>query len=932
MTPEEWGRIKVVFDEAMEVAPEERAAFIAQACADKPALVSEVQALVDRAAEDTSFLESGHRERILLNPNQNQVPIFNCGDVLAARYRVVRFLARGGMGEVYEVNDEELGVSVALKTISGANIDKPLLLDRFKREVQLARKVTHPNVCRVFDVGHHTHPSKGDSCFLTMELLSGETLAERLDRLGPMTCEEASHLIRQMVAALSTAHDLGIIHRDFKPGNIILMHEAIPEVLKVTDFGLARSLDSDETWITLKGEFMGTPDFMAPEQFSGRSSVETDVYALGLVIFTMVTGKLPSNRAAPFSTNEAEVGGGKTRVRKAWKGAIQKCLAANPEDRFHSVDDVWRGLSGQRPASQGIWAGIAAGIKRFKLAIAAMLVLMAGLAGLTWRGIVPNPFRRLPEQKHLAVLPFKNIGSDPRNQPFADGIVESLTSNLSQLERYQRSFWIVPSSDSRDVANLEDAYRKLNVTLAVTGSIQHTDNGLVLTTNLVDTKNHKQLASRTLHATSADIDKLQEQLWQSVADMVDLEVSPEVARQIAAGGTARPGAYELYEQGVGYVHRYNVENLDRAIDLFTKALSIDSHYALAYAGLGHAYAGKYDLTKDPQWIVKALSNAEKARELDPNSPPVHITLGQVYLLHGELDGALKEFETALSTDSSAIDASYGVAHVYEAQGRIHEAGEAFRSVVNRRPGYWTGYSGLGRFYYRHGEFVKAAEQFKAMIDLQPDNPMGYYDLAGAYISLARYDEAIEILNRGLKIKETAQAWSNLGSAYMFVGRFPEAADAMKKATELNPRNDVLWRNLGDSYRQLVGREADARHAYEKALEVALSEYEITPNNTEALSGIALYYAHLGDKQKALVFINRALQAAPKDSDSLFTSALVYEIIGDRNKAIAAVDEAVRAGYSIEDVEREPELRQLRTDPKYQHWLGDRTISSKSPHA
>ena len=929
MTPEEWGRIKVVFDEAMEVAPEERAAFIAQACADKPALVSEVQALVDRATEDATFLESGHRERILLNLNQNQVLTFNRGDVLAARYRVVRFLARGGMGEVYEVNDEELGVSVALKTISGANRDKPLLLDRFKREVQLARKVTHPNVCRVFDVGHYTHPSKGDTCFLTMELLNGETLADRLDRLGPMTCEEASPLIRQMVAALSTAHDLGIIHRDFKPGNVILLHGAIPEVLKVTDFGLARSLDSDETWITLRGEFIGTPDFMAPEQFSGRSSVETDVYALGLVIFTMVTGKLPSNRAAPFSTEGAKVDGGKAKVGKAWQGAIQKCLAANPEDRFHSVDDVWHGLSGQRPASQGVWAGMAAGIKRFKLAIAAMLVLMAGLGGFTWTGIVPNPFRRLPEQKHLAVLPFKNIGNDPRNQPYTDGIVESLTSNLSQLERYQKSFWIVPSTDSRGISNLEDAYRKLNITLAVTGSVQRTENGLILTTSLVDAKNHKQLASRTLHATSSDVYKLQDELWQSVADMVDLQVNPEIAREVAAGGTKQPGAYELYLQGVGYASRFDEDGYNHAIDLFNKAVAKDSSYALAYAGLGGAYASKYGVTRDPMLIEKAISNGTRALELDDQAMPVHLAMGRIYRETGELDKALSEYRKALDLDPAAIEAAYRTALIYEAQGKATEAEASFKAIIDRRPGYWPAYSGLGAHYSTQGKFALAVEQFQTMIELQPDNPVGYHDLGGTYIGMGRFDDAVAVLKKGLALKETAPAWTNLGSAYMYLKKYPEAADAMKRATELDPQNDVYWRNLGDSYRQIPGKEVEAAKAYQTALAAAQAELKVNPNNTEVLSAIALYKAHLGANSQAESTISKAIKLAPQNSDILFTSALVYEIIGHREQAIQAVERAVASGYSISDLELEPELQGLRSDPRYQDWVRRQKSSSGS---
>ena len=567
-------------------------------------------------------------------------------------------------------------------------------------------------------------------------------------------------------------------------------------------------------------------------------------------------------------------------------------------------------------------------LRRHAIAFSGITIVFIALLALIWAGILPNPLHRLPEQKHIAVLPFKSIGNDAGDQAFSDGVVESLTSKLSQLERFQKSFWVVPSTDTRQIKNLEDAYRKLNVTLAITGSIQHTGTGVILTSNLVDAKNHKQLASRTIQATSSDLNELQGQVWESVADMVDLQISPEAARTVNLGETKLPGAYELYEQGVGYSQRYDKDSLDRAIDLFTRALSKDPSYALAYAGLGSTYASKYALTKDPQWIKKATSNGQRALQLDDRLVPVHVTMGQVYQETGELEKALSEFHQALELDPSAIQATYLIGETYEAQGKLTEAEAALSSVVNRRPGYWAGYSGLGAFYYRHGQFANAAAQFQAMIDLQPDNSIGYHDLGGVYIAMARYDDAIATLKKGLSLKETSRAWNNLGSAYMYLGQYPEAVDAMKRATELDPHNDVLWRNLGDSYRQVPSGDSDATSAYQKALQAAMDELRVNPNDTEVLSGIALYDAHLGKKKDAESFINKALRLSPKDSDVLFTSALVYEIIGNRNQALEAIDQAVKSGYSIEDVEHEPELRALRSDSRYQRW--SRQEKNKSP--
>jgi serine/threonine protein kinase/Flp pilus assembly protein TadD len=903
-------RATTIFHRALEVALEKRSDFLSEACAGDSQLQAHVQELLDSAEETNSFAEAQPGDRIPF-PQPNPL-IFAAGDVVGTRYEVIRFIGKGGMGEVYEVEDRELRTRVALKTVTIFPLLSAHLITRFKREIQLARKVTHPNVCRVYDLGHHSHPTCGDILFLTMELLQGNTLTAYLHQHGPMTRDQALPLIGQMVSALSAAHQLGIIHRDFKPGNVMLIEEAGKKLVKVTDFGLARSLRPDENSTLSRAEVVGTPSYMAPEQFRGQYGPETDVYALGLTIFEMVTSKQPTSKSAPFKNVQSDKA---KQIGSRWQRVITKCVTADAAERFHDVRDVWRTLSGSSSANLDLALPVSA-VKRYAIAFGGVALLLIAWLGLVWNGILPNPWHRLPEQKHIAVLPFKSIDNDATDQAFSDGVVESLTSKLSQLERFQKSFWVVPSTDTRQIKSLDDAYRKLNVTLAVTGSIQHTGAGLILTSNLVDAKNHKQLASRTIRATSSDLDELQDRVWESVAEMVDLQISPEAARTVNMGETKLPGAYELYEQGVGYSQRDDEDSLDHAIELFTGALSKDPGYALAYAGLGSAYASKYALTKDPQWIKKATLNGQRALELNDRLVPVHITMGKVYRESGQLDKALSEFQRALDEDPSAIDAAYSIGGIYEAHGKLGEAEGVLQSVVNRRPGYWKGYSGLGAFYYRHGEFAKAAAQFQAMIDLQPDNSMGYHDLGGVYIAMARYDDAIAILKRGLALRETSSAWSNLGSAYMYLNRYPEAVDAMKRATEFDPHNDVLWRNLGDSYRQVSSRASNATSAYEKALQAATDELSVNPNNAEVLSGIALYDAHLGRKKDAETSIRKALSLSPKDSDVLFTSALVYEIIGNRNQALEAIDQAVKSGFSIEDVEHEPELKALRSDPHY----------------
>ena len=497
------------------------------------------------------------------------------------------------------------------------------------------------------------------------------------------------------------------------------------------------------------------------------------------------------------------------------------------------------------------------------------------------------------------------------------------------MERYQKSFWVVPASDTRNVKSLDEANRDLNVTLAVTGSIEHTPDGVNLIANLVDAANHRQLASRSIQVASGNLDEMQQRVWESVADMLDLQVSPQIRQELAAGGTSQADAYELYERGNGYLQREDLDDINHAIGLFNKAVAKDPKYASAYAGLGVAYARKYFITKDPQWIADATSNAGRAVGLNAQLIPVRLSLAGVYQQTGQLDKAQAEYQRVLEQDPTVIAAQLHLGQVYELQGKYAQAENLYKDVVSRRSTYWQGYDELGELYYRQGQFGQAAEQFQSLIDLAPDETDGYFNLGGIYLAQGRYEEAIAVLKKGLGIKPDADAWTNLGAAYMYIGKYEEAADAMKRAADLSPHNHVMWRNLGDSYDQIPSRLADARQAYGKALETATEQLKVNAKDPEVLSGIALYHAHLGQATDADNFINRALAAAPHDSDTLFTSALVYEIIGNRQKALAAVSAAVAAGYSLEEVEKEPELRALRSDPRYQEWVKSRREKSSA---
>jgi tetratricopeptide (TPR) repeat protein/tRNA A-37 threonylcarbamoyl transferase component Bud32 len=333
-------RIRDIFVEAMDIAPEARAGFLDEACGGDVDLRAEVERLIQNDAATPHVLAFARK----LAPERGR---FAEGTVLAGRFRIVRFVAAGGMGDVYEAEDVELRSRVALKTIQSESIADSRALERFKREIQYAKRVTHPNVCRIYDLGSH-RDGAAETFFLTMELIEGRTLAERLRERGPMAPEEALPLISQMASALSAAHQAGIVHRDFKPSNVILAkNESGPKAI-VSDFGLARSSSAEEdASLTDTGRLVGTPAYMSPEQLTGGAiTPATDIYALGLVIYEMLTGQkaFPGNTTAAALKRLAEPAPSLSKrlpgLDPRWSDTVAKCLELQPERRFKTALEV----------------------------------------------------------------------------------------------------------------------------------------------------------------------------------------------------------------------------------------------------------------------------------------------------------------------------------------------------------------------------------------------------------------------------------------------------------------------------------------------------------------------------------------------------------------------------------------------------------------
>jgi serine/threonine protein kinase/Tol biopolymer transport system component len=363
ISPEQWDHVKELYEETLECEPAQRDDFLQRKTTDE-VVRAEVRRLLAGNDSLGSFLSTPPFLDDRLLPQQ-QARQFAPGEVLAERFRILRFIAAGGMGEVYEAEDLALKENLAIKTIRPEVLQQKNALDRFKREVHLARKVTHPNICRVFDLFWHKKAEDGGECdivFVSMELLYGETISERIRRTGRFSAEEALPLINQIASGLAAAHRAGVVHRDLKPGNVILVPDRMGNQIRsvVTDFGLALRADVEGNnsvdLTTTQGAF-GTPAYMAPEQIEGKEVTKlADIYALGLIIYEMVTGEHAFPADTPLASAAKRLSDPivppkqfAPELSDVWDQTILRCLQRDPDARYSSALDVAKALSGQTP-------------------------------------------------------------------------------------------------------------------------------------------------------------------------------------------------------------------------------------------------------------------------------------------------------------------------------------------------------------------------------------------------------------------------------------------------------------------------------------------------------------------------------------------------------------------------------------------------------
>lgn len=850
---------------------------------------------------------------------QTHVPVSRGTTV--SHYRILEKIGSGGMGEVHLAEDSELKRKVALKFMPQQYLSDSDMKGRFKREARAAAALSHPNIIHIYEVSEYQGRP-----FFAMELVEGRSLRDVI-RNEELSFHQVLDVATQVCEGLIEAHEAGVVHRDIKPANILVDEKGR---VKIVDFGLATIQGGEK--LTRTGSTLGTIGYMSPEQVKGEQvDRRSDIFSFGVVLYEMLTGRQPFRKDSEAATLHAivnetpePVARFKAEAPEGVQRIIDKVLEKSQETRYQHVDDLLADLKRVQgdmkpapapPPQPRFYPTLIGSLVVVVLAVLLLLNPSRRHAVLKWLGFEP-----VPAQKHLVVLPFINVGDAPTNQAFCDGLVETVTSKLTQLEQFQGSLWVVPASEVRErgVASAREARRAFGVTLAVTGSVQRVDEKVRITLNLADAKTERQLRSSVIDDSMANVSALQDATVIKLAGMLEVELQPDQRLFLMAGGTTVGGAYDFYLQGRGYLQRYDrVENIDTAIGLFEQALGEDPRYALAYAGLGEAYWRKYDASKGPQWIEHAIKNCRRSIELNDQLAPVHVTMGRIHKGTGQYEEAVEEFQQALKLDPVSHAAYRGLAMAYEALNKIEQAESTYQKVIELKPDYWAGYFDLGLFYVYQGRYEHAFSQLLKAVDLVPENYQVYNNLGALYYHLDRRADAQKMFERSLEIEPNYVAYSNLGTLYHTEKRYADAARMYEKALQLDNRDYRVWVNLASAYEQVPGEHEKALASYQRAIQMAEEQRKINPRDPQVLSHLAECYVTIGERSRALPLVQQALALAPDNIEIMVRAGLVYEQLGERDAALEWIGKALKHGFPIAQIKNLPDLQQLLADPRFE---------------
>jgi eukaryotic-like serine/threonine-protein kinase len=876
----------------------------------------------ERFSESTRTLSDEERRRQLAHHAvMARETRFLAGELVAGRYRIVRFLGRGGQGEVYEAEDGNFvkGLRVALKTISVEASAAADAKERFEKEVLLARQVAHANVCPTYDLSYN-EDSHGLTCFLTMKLLLGETLSARLKRGGALPPEEGLSVIRQIASALRAAHDARIVHRDLKPGNIMLEGAGASVKAVVTDFGLARQADGEST-IVSSARGSGTPGYIAPEVLQGQpASPASDLYAFGVVVNQILTGKKPEalGKQPAAVRSELEANG----LPADWIALVSGCLSADPKRRYRVFEEALEVLDPEsrvRPSPYLVEDEADKPVSRRNVLIGAGVAAASLAGGIWWKwDDVQNLMEPLPLKRFVALLNWP-AATDSRTKPTLSGVIDAIESGLSRAEAFDHNLLVVASREavpnSTRPSQLKAIRDSVGANLVLAASGAPAGKHFNLSLQVVDPDSDRVLRQRQVQSPLDQLTTLPARAVQAAARLLNVRQGVSVDRSQKAS-TQSPDAYQNLQAAEALMRQPNNREIEAAIEKYKAAIEADPNYSYAHATLALAYCRLFGLKEEPAALDLARGNAEAALNLDPNSVQAHQALAGVLGYKGKKQEALLEMNKALDADPANPFTLVWQAQLLQEMNRWPEAEKTYRRVLEKRPNLWLTYNELGYLLDQQGRNDEAIQMYRAASLAAPRNALALNNVAGMALRLGKFSEADGLLQRSIALKPNDLAYLNIAIVQRQQGKANLAVDSCLRAVEVNPTNDEAWLDLADTYVAAHAPHNKAKEAYDRAAAEAQRQLQIDPTDGGTWMRLALYRIKTGQPAEAPALLDKAVALGALDHDSMLYKVRILELLGKRDDALSTLATSFKQGTTKFEIEAMPDLLPLRKDARY----------------
>jgi non-specific serine/threonine protein kinase len=680
------------------------------------------------------------------------------------QYPVERELGRGGMGIVYLSRDPTLGRKVAVKVLPTSFTSDERRL-RFEREARTAAQLNHPSIATVYELGQAE-----ETYFIAMEYVDGKSLREKLLEPEPPPLAEALEIGIQAAEALAAAHSRNIVHRDLKPHNVMLTEQG---KVKILDFGLAKMLvpsSTEEgvsvpptvTQLTAEHRVLGTPGYMSPEQVRGEQvDARSDIFSLGVLLYELVTGEVPFKGESSADVLSAilrdtpmPVRSQNPKVPAELDRLIGRCLEKKCGARYQTTGELVSDL--HRIRQSGCCDSVS------------------------------------DEKPSVAVLPFENMSADPENEYFTDGMAGEILNALSKVKGLRVASRTSSFAFKGKHEDIRKIGQQLDVHNLLEGSVQKSGKRLRISAQLVSCKDGYQLWSERYDRDVEDIFAIQDEIAGSITTALQIVLTKKEKQAIEKAPTENVKAYDYYLRGRQFFEQFSRKGWEFAQPMFQRAIQIDPHYALAYAGIADCCSMLYMyLEASDANLNDADQASRKALELDPDLAEAHLARGLALSLRGGFEEARDEFETAIRLNSRLYDAYYYYARTCFSNGRLEDATRLFEHAWEVRPEDYQAPSMLAMAYAGSGLPNKAQatnrralDVIRKHLDLNPDDARAVYLGAAVMCKLGQSQESLEWAGRALKMDpEDPWVLYNVACTYALQERPEVAVDCLEKAVE-----------------------------------------------------------------------------------------------------------------------------------------------------